>query len=606
MAVQIYVKIDGTDVSEKMMDDIISVEVDQSLFLPDMFSLQLSDHFDLSSDKFIWADSDSVALGKSVEIAIESDEIPDSPSSVKATLLAGEITSVEPEFSPDGGATIVIRGYDKSHRLHRGKQIRAFVQKSDSDIAKQIAGECGLSANVESTSEVHKLVIQDNQTNMEFLQDRARRVGYFIYVKDGKLHFRRTPEDTSSGGEKIVWGQDLMDFQIRLTAAEQVSGATARGWDMKEKKAIESGKITSAKDKPEVGAADIAKKAFGDSDEFVTHCAVATPREADCLAQATFDEIRNASIQAEGTCRGNPRLSAGTKVELEGIGKRFSGHYRISRAVHRYGRGDYDIRFEVSGRRANTLGQLLETKGGANYGVAVGIVTNNQDPDGLGRVKLKYPTLAGGVESWWARQVSPMAGPERGFEFIPEVNDEVLVAFENEDINRPFVLGGLWNGKDKPPEASNTLISGGKVQKRIIRSRSGHTIILDDTDNSEKISIVDKTEENSIEIDSKNNSLKILAGSELEIQAGSKVEVHTQDGHKIMLDSSGIKIEAANKDLTLKAMNVTIESDMNVDIKAGMNMTVEGKVATTVKGSVGLDLDGGAKLTAKGGVVMIN
>jgi len=229
----------------------------------------------------------------------------------------------------------------------------------------------------------------------------------------------------------------------------------------------------------------------------------------------------------------------------------------------------------------------------------VGIVTNNSDPDGLGRVKVKFPTLPGNEESNWARLVSPMAGEGRGFEFIPEVNDEVLVTFEHDDINRPFVLGALWNGKDKPPEASNQLVSStGKVEKRIIRSRSGHTITLDDTDNSEKISIVDKTEKNLIEIRSKHNSM--------EIKAGSKVEIYTDDGHKIVLDPSGIKIEAATgKDLTLKANNIKIEADMGVDVKATTTMNIEGTTSTTVKGGM-MTLDGGTNLTAKGGVVMIN
>jgi len=605
MPEDIYIKINGQNVKEEIMDDLLSVEVDQSLFLPNMFSIQLRDSLDMKTRKFPWADSDTFALGKSVEITMETDEVPDLRQAAKGVLIKGEITSVEPEFGAEGVATFVIRGYDKSHRLHRGKQTRAFAQQSDSDIAKKIAGECGLTPDVESTNEVHDLVIQDNQTNMEFLQDRARRIGYFVYVKDGKLHFRRTPE--ANPGPRLTWGNNLADFQIRLTTAEQVSEATARTWDMKQKKAIESSRITSAKDKPMVGASDIAKKVFGSSSELVTHPAAATKREADYVAQAAFDEVRNASIQAEGTLRqGDPRISAGTTVTLEGIGERVSGDYRVTRAVHSWLHGFYTTWIEVSGRRANTMGQLLATKDGSRYGVAVGIVTNNQDDDGLGRLKVKYPWLSDEMESQWARLVSPMAGAERGFYFMPEVNDEVLVAFEHEDFNHPVILGALWNGKDKPPEATDQIISGGKVQKRIIRSRSGHIITLDDTDNSEKISIVDKTENNLIEIDSKNNAMAIKTGGDIDLEAKSKIEIHTHDGHKIVLDSSGITIQAAGKDLNLKAMNVKIESDMNVDIKAGMNMTVEGQMATTVKGSLSMDLDGGAKLTAKGGVVMIN
>jgi uncharacterized protein involved in type VI secretion and phage assembly len=316
------------------------------------------------------------------------------------------------------------------------------------------------------------------------------------------------------------------------------------------------------------------------------------------LAQAVLDERCHAFFHGEGTCRGNPAVRAGAEVELKGIGKRLSGRYRITRATHRYDIQGYTTQFEISGYRANTLSQLLGSNHNSGYGVVVGIVTNAKDPDGLARVKVKYPTISDQLESHWARLVTPMAGSGRGFEFIPEVNDEVLVAFEYDDINRPYILGSLWNGKDKPPEASNEIASDGKVKKRIIHSRSGHTITLDDTDGDEKISIIDKTGKNLVEIDSANNAL--------EVKAGKKVEIHTDDGHKIILDGSGINMEAGSaKDLKLKAQNIKIEAAMGVDMKANTNMNIEGS-KTAVKGKASMDLDGGAKLTAKGAMVMIN
>ena len=243
----------------------------------------------------------------------------------------------------------------------------------------------------------------------------------------------------------------------------------------------------------------------------------------------------NAFIQAEGTCLGDPAVHAGAVVELKGVGQRFSGRYRITNALHRYDDSGYTTHFTISGRRANTLGQLLATKGDSRHSVVVGIVTNNRDPDGLGRVKVRFPTLPGNEESHWARLVSLMAGAGRGFEFIPEVNDEVLVAFEHGDNHRPFILGALWNGKDKPPEGSDKLVSStGKVEKRIIRSRSGHTITFDDTDGGGKVSIVDKTGKNFIDIDSQKNTLTI--------KAEDKTEISTGAGHKIILDSSGIEV----------------------------------------------------------------
>lgn len=189
------------------------------------------------------------------------------------------------------------------------------------------------------------------------------------------------------------------------------------------------------------------------------------------------------------------------------------------------------------------------------YGVVVGIVTNNKDPDSLGRVKVKIPRISGDDESNWARVISFMAGKERGAFYLPEVDDEVLVAFEYGDINIPYIIGSLWNGKDKPPLTN----SDGKNNFRIIKSRSGHIIRLDDTDGKEKIEIVDKTEKNMIVIDSKENKISIISEKDIEISAPKG---------KVTIDAKDIeaKLSASAK----------IEASSSMDLKASGTMTVKG------------------------------
>jgi uncharacterized protein involved in type VI secretion and phage assembly len=156
-------------------------------------------------------------------------------------------------------------------------------------------------------------------------------------------------------------------------------------------------------------------------------------------------------------------------------------------------------------------------------GVVVGIVTNNQDPEGYARVRVKFPWLDEDSESAWARIVSFMAGDDRGAVFLPEVGDEVLVAFEHGDPRFPYVLGALYNGKDAPPEKN----ASGHNDVRIIKSRSGHVIRLTDAAGGEKIEIVDKTGRNKITIDSGNKKITIsapdgtlrLEGMQIEIEA---------------------------------------------------------------------------------------
>ncbi len=189
------------------------------------------------------------------------------------------------------------------------------------------------------------------------------------------------------------------------------------------------------------------------------------------------------------------------------------------------------------------------------YGVVVGIVTNNKDPDSLGRVKVKIPRISGEDESNWARVISFMAGKERGAFYLPEVDDEVLVAFEYGDINIPYVIGSLWNGKDKPPITNDD----GKNNFRIIKSRSGHIIRLDDTDGKEKIEIVDKTEKNMIIIDSKENKISIKSEKDIEISA----------------PNGKVTIEATNIEAKSSA-SAKIEASSSMDLKASGTMTVKG------------------------------
>jgi phage baseplate assembly protein V len=190
------------------------------------------------------------------------------------------------------------------------------------------------------------------------------------------------------------------------------------------------------------------------------------------------------------------------------------------------------------------------------FGVAIGIVTNNKDPEGLGRVKASLPWMADEVETDWARVLTPMAGPNRGVYFLPEVNDEVLVAFEHGNPDMPYVLGGLWNGKDKPP-ASNT---DGKNDLHVIKSRSGSAIRFSDAEDDARIEIIDSTGKNTIIIATKDNSITIAAAGD-------------------------VTVEAANGKLTLSGNSVEITAASSVTIEAGRAMEVKSAGQLTLKGS---------------------
>lgn len=188
-------------------------------------------------------------------------------------------------------------------------------------------------------------------------------------------------------------------------------------------------------------------------------------------------------------------------------------------------------------------------------GVVIGVVTNNEDPDGMGRIKVKFPWLSDEDESNWARVATPMAGKERGLYFLPEVDDEVLVAFEHGDMHFPYIIGSLWNGTDTPPVTNDD----GKNNVRLIKSRSGHVISLNDEDGKEKIEIIDKDEANSIVIDTSENTITVTADKDITIAAPQGT---------ITLDGQNIEIKAS--------ADIKVEAGGKVDATAGAAMKIAG------------------------------
>lgn len=197
-----------------------------------------------------------------------------------------------------------------------------------------------------------------------------------------------------------------------------------------------------------------------------------------------------------------------------------------------------------------------ERGGEAVHGVAVGLVTNNKDPEQLGRVKVTFPWRSGSDESYWARVVTFMAGKERGAFFLPEVGDEVLVAFDMGRLQHPFIIGSLWNGEDPPPETN----AGGGNHIRKIKTRSGHELIFDDEKGKEKITLRTKAG-NQLVLDDE-------SGGRIEIKAGS---------HSIVLDPgrSEMTLESPVK-LSLKSKAIEIEAETQMTLKAGATLTING------------------------------
>ncbi len=321
---------------------VISVIVDDDVNLPSMFTLGLTS-LDAQQGSLLWLDDQQLlAVGNAVEVKLGY-------AGALATLIIGEITGLEPEFIFNRLPSLVVRGYDRRHRLQRGHKTRTFVGKKDSDIAAQIAQEARLDAKIEDSQVEHDYMLQANQTDLEFLQRRARQLQYEVVVEDKTLFFRPV-KNAESEILTLTFEDDLLEFYPRLSSMGQVSEVAVRSWNPKDKKEI-IGRASTGDEVSKMGGqnsgANLAESVFGATTLMVSDHPVMNQAEADQLAKARFNRDVLALITGDGVCRGRTDLRAGKVIQIDGIGKRFSGRYYVTAASHRYGPRGYYTHFTV-------------------------------------------------------------------------------------------------------------------------------------------------------------------------------------------------------------------------------------------------------------------
>ncbi len=547
---QFTISADGEDLSLPVAQKLLETVVDQHCYLPDMFTLRFHD------SELELIENDSLNLAKKIQVSAATK------AAENVVLMKGEITSLEPEFGEGMAAELVVRGYDVSHRLYRAPKSKAHVNKKDSDLAEEIAQAAGFKAQVDPTRTVYDHIYQYNQPDLVFLMQRAWRIGYECFVEGDTLYFRKPP--SGEAGVTLTWGDDLFSFRPRMTLAEQVDEVVVKGWDV-EKKATITGRARNGKLYPKIGETkDGAGWAhtFGDGKQVIVDQPVVSQAEADLLAAARLDKLSGAFVQAEGVAYRRPEIKAGRFVKLEGLGKRFSGTYLVTRATHVYSAEGMFTTFCVSGSRTGLLAEQLNlgSLGDRWHGVVTALVTNTDDLKGWGRVKVKFPWMADDAESDWARILGIGGGPDAGLYMVPAVGDEVLVIFAHGDFSQPFVLGGLWNGSDRPPHEVGKARRGEKPLVRTWHSRSGHWMAMFD-DASKKVEIV-------------------TAGGRCFTldDANQKVEIRSKGGQVITLDDkSGMISIASDKEMELKTGgNLSIQASKNLDIEAGGQVNIKG------------------------------
>ena len=603
-----HVEVDDNALATEYDLRLERVIVDDHLFLPDMFVLRFRD-----PERQVLSRA-SIRIGSKVRvlagrIGAEADE----------ALITGEVTSLEAEYDTTGSHTIV-RGYDHSHRLHRGRRTESYRNVTDADVVRTVAQRANLQVGtIQSSQPTHEYVSQANLSDWDFLKARAREIGYELTVVDGKVNFGR-PEQAQSGPQagdlnstdrlQLILGTNLESFRPRLTSAEQVSEVQVRGWDpsRKEKLVGTASASTSAaqltSSTQPVTPADLAST-FGGPTYVSVDRAHTKQAEVDAVAAALNEQIAGAFAEAEGVAKGDPRLKAGTAVSVGLAGDPFEGRYTLTSTRHVFDHDGYKTRFVVSGRQERSLLGLtslgatngaISASGPPIFGLVIAQVTSVKDPDKLGRVKLKFPWLSDSYESDWARVVQAGAGNQRGFLVLPEVDDEVLVGFEQGDVRWPYVLGGLYNGVDKPKDDSKLIDSGvGKVDRRWFVSRTGHTLSFDDSSGGGGILIETGDGNQVLSFNAQSPRIHVSSSGDVVIEGSGKVTITA---------GSDMSLEARSS-LSLKAPQVSLQGDSSVEVKSSATMSVEG-ATVSVKGQTSTDIDGGATCSVHAGLVRIN
>jgi phage protein D len=443
------ISVSGTAVDATVLAAITEIVVDGRLRVPDRLTLRLRDDDCAILDEGTFA----VGVALTVKLAAAGDD-------EAATVFDGQVTTLAPEFG-DGAASLVVLALDRGCLLQRSRSTATYQNMSYGSIASSLASAAGLRAGTIDPGLTLPFVQQSNETDWDFLWRLALDVDHEVKVTGRDLHFRPAG---GAGGDAVALalGEQLKEFCPRLTGVGQVDTVTVRGWDVTAAAAISVDASPGTPQSSPGTARGTVSDALGSGTETVVDRPVVNADHAGQVAKAVASRIANAYVEASGRAAGTPSLQAGGLAKISGVGQAFSGIYALTgvRHVVRAQIG-YETQFFVDGREDRSLLGLATNSNTTNndgWGrrIVVGVVSNNQDPDGLGRVRVRYPALDDSHEGWWARVVTPGAGATRGLASLPLVGDEVLVAFEHNNEQHPYILGSVFNGQAKPGTLTTT------------------------------------------------------------------------------------------------------------------------------------------------------
>ena len=537
---------------------------------------------DPSQSTFPLSDQADFAPGNLIQVNIGRD-------GQNATGFKGMIIRHKVVVKENGKGDLVVECRDEAIRMTVGRRSRYWEKLKDSDLFDNLVKPYAhLSSDAQATKLLHKELVQHHLTDWDFLLLRAEANAMLVNVVDGVLHIRR-PVTTGSAVVEVHFGSSILEFEAELDARTQLQNVEAKSWDYHDQTVFkaDSEGVPGWVESGNIASSTLAQAINLDHFE-LHHSGYLLEQELQDWADGQMLRSRIAKIRGRAKCTGFAGAAPGDLVKISGVGARFSGNVLVTAVRQEIGQGMWDthIQFGLDTRRYSEVYSDLNDREAAGLvggirGLQIGVTVKLEgDPDGQDRILVKLPMIDNAGNGTWMRVASLDAGSKRGAYFRPEVNDEVIVGFINDDPREAVVLGML-NSSAKPAPLP-TIQSN---DKKGFTTRSGMHVLFDD--GKKKISI-DTPAGNSIVLD----------------ESSSKIEITDQQKNQVTMASSGITMKSN--------LNITVQAGAKLSLSAGTalslsapSVTMSGTGTVSVSGaSVSLSAQGVA--TISGNLVTIN
>jgi phage baseplate assembly protein gpV/phage protein D len=453
----ITVELDGRPLHEEDIQSLGKVRIQQRLSMPTLCELSF---FESAGPL---GDASLQPAGSSLRIAVRGNNIP---------LFTGQVTAVEYAYDSSRGRVVHVRGYDLLHQLRKRQEVRVFVQMTPADLARELVADLGIKVSESVSDPLWQRIVQHRQSDLDLLVEVTERSGQFITLRGDVLHVMTL--DGIGDEIPLMLGESLMEARIEINGDPSCRSVTTSGWDPWRVEHHE-GQVKTARVGRKV-AVNVPPDRFGsDGERIVVDEVIQDDGQAEAISQAELDLRITREVIFRGVAEGDPHLRPGTPVAVQGVAKAFEGRYILTGVNH--------IIDNEKGFVSEIFTSPPAPKAHDRSAVAAfGIVTQVDDPENMGRVRVSLPTYQD-IETDWISVLIPGAGEGKGLVMLPDVEDRVLVLLIHGDPAQGVILGGLY-GTNRPPDWG---IEGGSIKRYTFLTPDGQKLTLDDADNTVRL-----------------------------------------------------------------------------------------------------------------------